>query len=78
MSDEDFDWEYDPSMFAMARAEHAFLLRCEGMSLTKVGRRIGVGRERTRQIVDKFSRRFRRAMEQTVKTQATTRFRIET
>ena len=56
--------EHDPT-FAHARMEHAWLLRAEGLTLQQVGKRLGVGRERARQIVDKFSRRVKKATRKT-------------
>jgi hypothetical protein len=41
---------FDPVLSA-ARHEHAWLLRAEGYSLGKIGARLGVTRERTRQMI---------------------------
>ncbi len=48
-----------------ADLEHAFLLRCEGMSYRKIGERLGVNKERVRQLLVYFSKRMRRAMVRT-------------
>lgn len=44
-------------MYREAVSEHAFLLRCEGLKLNQIGRRIGVSTERARQRVRYFARR---------------------
>jgi hypothetical protein len=38
-----------------ARWEHAFLLRCEGLTYQQVGDRLGVGKERARQMIFRFA-----------------------
>jgi hypothetical protein len=53
-----------PEGYWGAREEHAFLLRCEGLTLQQVGDRLGVCRERARQMISKFGFRFSRAMKQ--------------
>jgi hypothetical protein len=47
---------------SMARHEHAWLLRAEGFSLQAIGDRLGVCRERARQIIGKHGRRVNRAL----------------
>jgi hypothetical protein len=39
-----------------ARYEHAWLLRCEGLTYRTIGARLGLSHERARQMVMKFSR----------------------
>lgn len=39
-----------------ARAEHAWLLRAEGLTLRAIGKRIGVSGEQARQIIRRFGR----------------------
>jgi DNA-directed RNA polymerase sigma subunit (sigma70/sigma32) len=51
---------YTPS-HSWARLEHAWLLKAEGLKLIDIGLRLGVTRERARQMVVKFSRRMRQA-----------------
>lgn len=48
-----------------ARHEHVWLLRAEGLTLQQISDRIGVTRERVRQIIYKFGRRVRRATRKT-------------
>ena len=43
--------------FYWGRKEHAWLLRAEGMSHRKIGLRLGVSEERSRQMVREFGRR---------------------
>jgi hypothetical protein len=50
------------SELASARGEHAWLLRAEGLKLREIGARLGVCRERAKQIVDKHGRKVTRAM----------------
>lgn len=52
-------------IYEHARHEHVWLLRAEGLTLQQIGDRIGVNRERVRQIIYKFSRRVRRATRKT-------------
>ncbi len=49
-------------VYRAACAEHAFLLKCEGLTLDQIGRRLGVSRERARQMIMKAARRLQRAM----------------
>jgi hypothetical protein len=48
-----------------ARAEHAWLLRLEGLTLQKIGDRMGICRDRVRQLVWRQGRRLGRAMRHT-------------
>lgn len=43
-------------MMGKARAEHAWLLRAEGLTLREIGERIGLSHERVRQMIRKFGR----------------------
>lgn len=52
-------------LYVQARWEHAWLLRAEGLTLQQIGKRLGVGREGARQIIDKFGRRVQRAIRKT-------------
>lgn len=45
-----------------ARAEHALLLRCEGLTLAEIGSCLGVCRERARQLVMRGARRLNWSM----------------
>lgn len=40
----------------LARREHAFLLRCEGLLLREIGERLGTGTESARQDILRFAR----------------------
>jgi hypothetical protein len=51
--------------FLWARAEHAWLLRAEGLPYEEIARRFGVSKERARQIVKRFGRRVVRATRRT-------------
>ena len=48
--------------YGLARKEHAWLLRCEGMTLRRIGLRLGVRQERARQLIWIFGRRVSRAL----------------
>jgi len=52
-------------LYAQARHEHVWLLRAEGLTLQQIGDRIGVSRERIREMIYKFSRRVQRATRKT-------------
>ena len=45
-----------------ARKEHAWLLRCEGLTLRQVGLRLGIGPNRAQQLIWTFGRRMSRAL----------------
>ena len=47
------------------RREHAWLLRCEGMTLRQIGLRLGVGPQRARDLIWIFARRVRKAASHT-------------
>ena len=53
----------DQLEYAWARSEHAFLLRCEGLTLAQIGSCIGVCRERARQLSMKGARRLNGSMQ---------------
>jgi hypothetical protein len=54
------------SIFAHARAEHAWLLRVEGLKYREIGDRLGgLSNERTRQIIMAWSRKMARALRRT-------------
>jgi hypothetical protein len=55
---------YDDGYWS-ARNEHAWLLKAEGLTLREIGLRLGVSRERARQMIWHFGRRVRRAMKHT-------------
>jgi hypothetical protein len=60
-----FDLKYRQS-YADARAEHAWLLRAEGLTFEQIAGRLDCGtRERARQLVLKFAYRMNRAMRKT-------------
>lgn len=48
--------------YSWARCEHAWLLRAEGLTLAAIGEHLGVNKERARQMILKFGRRFTRAV----------------
>lgn len=48
--------------YSRARAEHAWLLRCEGEAFSKIGHRLGVSGTQARVLVLKFGRRIASAM----------------
>jgi hypothetical protein len=64
------DFMADYIIYGLGRAEHAWLLRAEGLSYSEIGYFMGVSRERARQLILKFSRKMSWAMRRT-------RFRIE-
>jgi RNA-binding protein YlmH len=45
--------------FALARHEHAYRLRTEGLRLDEIGARMGVSRERARQLIKKHERQLK-------------------
>lgn len=45
-----------------ARLEHAWLLRAEGLKLREIGDRLGIGKDRVRQLIAQMGRRASRAM----------------
>jgi hypothetical protein len=49
-------------MLSVARYEHAWLLRAEGCSLRVIGERLGISRERARQLIRSHGRRVNRAL----------------
>ncbi len=51
--------------YQKARREHAWLLRCEGFKLREISNRLGIGRERARQMINKFSREMTRSLKRT-------------
>lgn len=51
--------------YRLARVEHAFLLRAEGLRYKDIGERLGVCTQRARQLAMFFSRRMRLAMRHT-------------
>jgi DNA-directed RNA polymerase specialized sigma24 family protein len=51
--------------YLWARREHAFLLRCEGLTLAEVGERLGTTRDQVRGLVAHFVGRMNRAMART-------------
>lgn len=51
----------------MARAEHAWLLRAEGLSFAAIGRRLGVSRTMADMLVWKFGNRMSAAMRRPAK-----------
>ena len=51
--------------YSNARRDHAFLLRCEGLTLQQIGSRIGVTRETARQMVDRTGRKMAKALHKT-------------
>jgi len=51
--------------FYEARAEHAFLLRCEGLKLREIGDKFGFSIETARQSIARHARRLKRAMNKT-------------
>jgi len=51
--------------YRKARNEHVWLLRAEGLTLAKIGERIGVTKTRVGQIVLQFGHRMQRAMRKT-------------
>ena len=53
---------YIQEVYGKARDEHAWLLRAEGLQLRVIGERLGVSKERARQMISKFGRRVRRAI----------------
>ena len=57
------DWLH--MQYRQARKEHAFLLRCEGMTLRQIGLRLGIGPQRVRQLIWIFGRRTSRALSHT-------------
>jgi hypothetical protein len=58
------DLKYD-----IARLEHAWLLRAEGLPLKQIAYRVGVNsNERARQMISKFGRRVQRALRFTYRT----------
>ena len=52
-------------IYHQARAEHAMLLRCEGMVLREIGTRLGISREQARSNICKGARRLAWAMQRT-------------
>lgn len=46
----------DDMIYQQARREHAFRLRNEQLKLREIGERLGVQRERARQMILKFKR----------------------
>lgn len=54
-------WYGDPA-YSAARLEHAFLLKCEGLTYAKVGERLDVSRDRARQMALNFSRKLATSM----------------
>jgi DNA-binding CsgD family transcriptional regulator len=52
-------------IYEHARHEHVWLLRAEGLTLQQIGDRIGVSRERVREIIAHFARRVQRATRRT-------------
>lgn len=50
------------SDYGWARAEHAWLLRAEGLLLAEVGARLGLSRGGARRLIFVFSQRMQRAM----------------
>ena len=52
-------------IYEHARHEHVWLLRAEGLTLQQIGDRIGVSRERAREIIAHFARRVTRATRKT-------------
>jgi len=52
-------------VYEHARHEHVWLLRAEGLTLQQIGDRIGVSRERAREIIAHFARRMTRALRKT-------------
>lgn len=50
---------------ALARGEYATMCRAESETWARIGKRLGVGTERARQIQAKFARRMRKAMQRT-------------
>ncbi len=51
--------------YALARREHAWLLRAEGLMFRQIGARLDVGPARARQLVFEFSRSFCRSLSNT-------------
>jgi DNA-directed RNA polymerase specialized sigma24 family protein len=49
----------------IARHEHAWLLRAEGLTLRQIGARLGVSRNQARILIFQFSYRVKRAMRKT-------------
>lgn len=52
-------------IYRVARQEHAWLLRAEGLTLQEIGRRLDITREAARQQIQKFGRRVDRALRET-------------
>lgn len=51
--------------YFQARREHAFLLRCEGMTLREIGERLGYTPERSRSAIWQFSKQVNKALKGT-------------
>lgn len=56
---------FDRDIYARARWEHAWLLRCEGKSSGEIGDRLGVEGQTARLLVLRFGPRMARAMRRT-------------
>ncbi len=54
----------DNHLYNLARKEHAFLLRCEGLKYREIGPRLGVGSNRARLLTLEFERRLRKVLRQ--------------
>jgi hypothetical protein len=61
---------FDQLTWSRARAEYALMLRVEGLNFAAIGRRMGVSRVRSRQLVHRGAVQFARAAYRT-------RFRLE-
>jgi len=62
----DFPYQRFNKMYAVAKEEHAFLLRCEGLKYREIGEHFGgLSRERVRQLVCRGARRLQHAMKRT-------------
>ena len=56
---------YFDERYGKARYEHVWLLRAEGLLLSEIGDRVGVSRERARQMIMKYGRTMTWAMRRT-------------
>jgi predicted transcriptional regulator len=65
---DEWDWWNDPhdNSYGSAREEHAWLLRAEGLKLQKIADRLGVSKERVRQMIVKFGWRVKKAVRKVV------------